>query len=399
SSAATNLPSHWSKTENVFWVAPLPGHSGATPVIWNDTIFVPSPDAQKNLLLLCFDRATGKLRWQRQIGTGDCSIGKNNMASPSASTDGTRVFAVFATGDLAAFDFSGKLLWSRNLVNDYGKFANMWGYGSSPLLYKDRLYVQVLQRNPPTYSHAADDKPERESFLLCLDPATGKNLWRHIRKTDALEESKEAYTTPIPYTYGNRAAIIVLGGDYVTGHDPATGEELWRCGGLNRKKRTFWRTITSPVTAPGFVYACAPKGDPLLAVRADGSGLVTDTDIAWTATKFTPDVCTPLYYQGKLWVLDGDHQEFTCYDAATGHQEWRGNLGVREVFSASPIGADGKIYCLSEQGTAVVLEAGPEFKILSTIPMGEQPCMSSVAIAHGQLFIRTAQHLYCVGLK
>src|SRR6185503_10225675 len=292
----------WTETENIVWKVPLPGQSGATPVVWGDSIFVSSPDAQKNLLLICLDRRDGKVRWQKQVAVGDRKQGNNNMASPSPVTDGQSVYVIFGTGDLAAFDFAGKELWTRNLAKEYGRFANMWQYGASPLLFKDRLYVQVLQRSPlpPDYTHAIDDKPERESFILCLDPKTGKNIWRHVRPTDAVGESKEAYTTPIPYEGKNRSEIVVLGGDYVTGHDPATGEELWRCGGLNSKKDKWWRTVPAPVAADGFIYVSAPKREPLLAVKDGGTGLVTDTHIAWRLTEYSTDVCTPLYYHNKL---------------------------------------------------------------------------------------------------
>jgi outer membrane protein assembly factor BamB len=395
-----NLPTTWSKTENVLWSVTLPGLSGATPIIWDDKVFIASADAQKNLVLICYNRKDGKLLWQQEVGVGDRSTDQgNNMASCSPVTDGKMVWAMFGTGDLAAFDFSGKKLWTRNIGQDFGKIANMWLYGSSPLLYEGRLYVQVLQRNPPTYPHALDDKADRESFLLCLDPKTGKDLWRHVRKTEALAESMESYATPLPYEGKSRKEIIIVGGDCVTGHDPKTGEEFWRCGSLNAKNSQWWRIVTSPVASPGFIYACAPKREPMIAIKEGGKGTVTDTHIAWRLESNTPDVCTPLYYQGKLFVLDGDKKVLTCLDPKTGEKKWSGDLEVREVFKASPTGADGKIYCLSERGTAVVLDAGNEFKILSTIPMGEGPSRSSIAASHGNLFVRLAGTLYCIGKK
>ena len=156
STTETGLPETWSKTEGVAWVTPLPGYSGATPVVWGDSVFVSSPDEEKNLTLLCLDRKDGKVRWQKIVSAGDREKGRNNMASPSPVTDGKSVFVIFGTGDLAAFDFSGKELWKRNLAKEYGRFANMWLYGASPLLYEGRLYVQVLQRNPvpPDYTSA-----------------------------------------------------------------------------------------------------------------------------------------------------------------------------------------------------------------------------------------------------
>jgi outer membrane protein assembly factor BamB len=399
STSETNLPSQWSKTDNVLWVRELPGYSGATPVVWEDSVFVSSPDADTNLLLLCLDRKTGQVRWERKVGGGNFEKGRNNCASPSPLTDGRRVFVTFATGDLAAFDFSGKELWHRNLAADYGRFAIMWIYGSSPIFYRDKLYVQVLQHGkvPAEYSHAQDGRLERDSFLLCLDPATGKNLWRHVRSTDAISEAQEAYTTPVPSETARGSEIIVAGGNYVTAHDADNGTELWRCAGLNLRGERFWRVVPSPVMADGFAIACGPKRDPVLAIKDGGHGLVTETHLAWKFAEFPSDCVTPLFYNKRLFVLDGDRQVMTCLQPQTGQKIWQGNLGVHEIFRGSPTGADGKIYCIGEGGTAVVLAAGDEFKVLATIPMGESPVRSSIAAAEGGLFIRTARNLYCIG--
>jgi outer membrane protein assembly factor BamB len=145
------------------------------------------------------------------------------------------------------------------------------------------------------------------------------------------------------------------------------------------------------------IIACGPKRDPVLGIKDGGHGLVTDTHLAWKFKEFTADCVTPLFYQNKLFVLDGDRQMMTCLEPKTGQKLWQGNLGVHEIFRASPTGADGKIYCLSEAGTAVVVSAGDEFKILSTISMGESPVRASIAVAQGELFIRTSRNLYCVG--
>lgn len=399
STTETNLPTEWSKTNRVQCVTPLPGYSGATPVVWEDTVFVSSPDSQKNLLLVCVDRNTGQIRWQRTVSAGDQEKGRNNMASPSPVTDGRSVFLLVGTGKLAAFDFSGKELWTRDLAKDYGRFSINWLYGSSPLLYRDKLYVEVIQANPipSSYPQAFDGKPQRDSFLLCLDPATGKNLWRQLRPSDAVSEAQEAYTTPIPCENGNQSEIILVGANYVTAHEADTGKEIWRCAGLNDRHEMFWRIVPSPVIADGMIIACGPKRDPVLGIKDGGHGLVTDTHLAWRFKEYTADCVTPLFYQGKLFVLDGDRQMMTCLEPKTGQKKWQGNLGVHDIFRASPTGADGKIYCLSEAGTVVVLSAGDEFKIRSTIAMGESPVRSSIAVAHGELFIRTARNLYCIG--
>lgn len=399
STEATNLPIHWSRTENVAWSAPLPGYSGATPIIWGDAVFVSSPSAEKELLLICFARKTGEVRWTRKVASGDRDRGRNNMASPSPVADGRSVFVLFATGDLAAFDFEGKELWKRNLAAEYGRFANMWIYGSSPMLYEGRLFVQVLQRSPvpADYSHAQDGNKQRESFLLCLDPGTGTNLWRHIRQTDAQDESMEAYSTPIPVADPGGTQVIVAGGNYVTSHDASTGAELWRCGGLNDRAEHWWRIVPSPVSGAGMIFACGPKRDPVIAIRNGGRGVVAASHLAWRYREFPSDCVTPLFYRDRLYVLDGDRQMLTCLKPENGEKIWQGSMGVREIFRASPTGADGKLYCISEAGTVVIMDAMDGFRVLSTIPMGEAPVRSSIAVAHGALFIRTAKALYCIG--
>jgi outer membrane protein assembly factor BamB len=401
SSPAKNLPASWSDTSNVLWKVELPGWSGSTPIIHGKHVFVSSPDQQKNLVLLAFDRENGKELWRQTVAPGDRATDRgNNMTSPSPVTDGERVIVLYGTGDIAAFDFSGKQLWKESIARKYGKFSHMWLYGASPLLFDGKLYVQVLQRDDPKhYAHAVDDKATRESFLLCLDPKTGKELWRHVRPTDAIVESQESYATPVPFKTAKGTEIVVVGGDYATGHDPASGKELWRSGKLNSKKNPYFRIITSPVSWNGFVYASAPKREPLHAIREGGQGNVTDSHIAWSFTENPPDVCTPLVYQDRLYVLDGDKKVMTCLNPKTGEKIWQGELGVREVFKSSPTGADGKIYCISERGTAVVLEAGEQFKILATIPVGQEPVRSSMPATDGQLFIRTGTHLWCIGYK
>lgn len=401
SSPEKGLPVSWTPAD-VKWTTPLPGFSGATPAVSGDAIFVSSPDSNKNLLLFCLDRKDGKIRWQKQIGTGDVSKGRGNMASPSPVTDGKAVYALFGTGDLAALDFSGKILWQRNLGADYGKFAIMWIYGSSPLLYQGKLYVQALQRTPAPadYPGMAGGADDRESYLLALDPASGKTLWKSVRSTDAKLESMESYATPVPHETGGKTQLLLVGGDCLTGHDPATGKELWRGYGLNRKRGGAMRIVPSPVSAGGLAVACGPKKEPALAFRTDLQGDITEKGLAWTFDeKKTPDVCTPAVYDGKLYLLDGDAQTLTCLDPKSGKKLWQGNLGHRETIRSSPTAADGKIYTISEKGTVVVCDAtSPELKVLANFQFeNAEPTRSSIAISNGQLFFRLADRIVCVG--
>jgi outer membrane protein assembly factor BamB len=205
----------------------------------------------------------------------------------------------------------------------------------------------------------------------------------------------EAYTTPLPVAGSQGMELIVVGADCVTAHRPADGSEVWRYAGLNRRKNLGGRIVPSAVAAPGFIFAIGPKREQLVALRTGGTGLVDEDGVAWRTEQNIPDVPTPLFYQGRLFVLDGDRQTLTCFQPDTGRQLWQGRLGIRELFYASPTGADGKIYCLSEAGTLVVLSAGEQFQVLSTTPFGEGPCMSSVVVSGGNLLIRTAENLHC----
>lgn len=399
SSSEKGLPAVLDKAAPT-WVAPLPGKSGATPAVWNDHIFVTSPDAQKNLQLLALNRKDGSVRWQQTITVGDKEIGRNNMSSPSPVTDGKRVYAMFATGDLVAFDFDGKQVWARNLARDYGKFAIMWIYGSSPVLHEGRLYVQVLQRdNPAEYAHAMDGKPTRESYILAIDAKDGKDVWRHVRTTDSTKESMESYATPLPYKSKAGWELLVVGGDHVTAHALKDGAELWRAR-LYEKRDDWYRIVTSPVASEGLIYAAGPKGQPVVALKDGGKGNVTESHVAWRFSEAPTDCPTPLLYNGSLYVLEGNMKKervLSCLDPKTGARKWSGTLPINDPIWASPTGADGKIYLVSERGTVLVVEAGNEFKVVGRTDFEESPTRSSVAVAHGQIFVRTARNLYCFG--
>jgi len=231
---------------------------------------------------------------------------------------------------------------------------------------------------------------------LCIDPETGKDLWKHERNTDAVDESMEAYSTPYPFEGKNGPLIIVAGADYVTAHDPSNGMEIWRWGSLNPEGRRNYRLVSSVVSVDEMLIFCEPRGGRMFAMDGNQLGQLSEESLAWTIRENAPDVCTPLVMEGRLFALDGNRKIMTCLNPKTGDIYWREKIEVKEAFQASPTGADGRIYSITMGGKVVVASAGDAFKVLATIDMGEGECRSTIAAAYGQLFIRTSENVYCI---
>ena len=397
SSDEKNLPENWSKTENVAWTTSLPGHSSATPIIAKGKVFISSTDRNSNdLLALCFEARTGKELWRRKLGESRRKVPRNNPATPSPVTDGRNVYFIYGSGDLASLDYEGDILWSRNLEADYGNISLKWGYSSSPLIYNDSLYILVQRRHT---AYRAPNSTTLDAFILAVDTKTGKNIWKQSRKTDALDESLDSYSSPILLRHSGIVEIIAAGADYLTANDPVTGKELWRYE-YTSQKRTRDRNITSPVAVEGLALCVPPRGaDGILAIKSGGKGKISDDYIAWTFKGPSPDCSTPLYYKGNIYVLaDRKGGIITCLDAGTGRQKWQGKLGGTAPWWASITAGDDKLYCISEAAEAVVLAAGNDgFKILHRIDMKDKSIQASIAIADEHLFIRTASKLFCIG--
>ncbi len=392
----TRLPATWSNTTNVAWAAPMPGLSAATPAVWGSNVFVTAIEEESlQLWAICLDRRTGRVRWRHKVAKGFMNRRGNSAASPSPIADGKRAYFFFGTGDFVAYDVDGRQVWRRHIAKEHGEFKIMWRYGASPLLYDGKLYLAVLHSH--TSARRRPGQPKPTSYLLCIDPATGKDLWKHERLTDAVGEAMEAYVTPYPFPGPNGVRLIIPGADYVTAHDPATGAEVWRSDTFNPRKQKWFRTVASAVGSDGIVFTSAARGSSMFGIKAGGQGQLSGTDRAWTIRKYAPDVCTPLAMNGRFYVLDGGHKIMTCIVPETGEIVWQQKLPVRQRLRASPTGADGKIYCISLGGEVVVLEAGDSYKVIAKIFMGEATCQSTIVAAYGQLFIRTADNLYCIG--
>jgi len=390
----TNLPVKWSQTENVLWKLPMPALSGSTPIVWGDRIFLnvanALPDARAvdngpgaSLHLWCVDRAKGTILWQRDLGSGNRMQRKQNQSTPSPVTDGTTVWVMTGTGILKAFDFAGKELWTRDIQADYGRFGLNWGYGSSPLLHGDSLFVQVL------HGMRTDDP----SYLLRIDTATGKTVWRVERPTNARVESPDSYTTPAVLQYAGNTEIVLTGGDVVTGHDPATGKELWRADGLNPTNDANYRIVASPVTFDDLIIA-PTRERPMLVLKAGGRGDVTKSHLLWTFDN-GPDVPTPVTDGRHVYVIN-DRGIMFCLEARTGREIY-GRQRLRPgTYSGSPVLADGRIYITNEDGVTSVVKAGPQFQLLSENEFDDYT-LSSPAVSNGRIYFRTTKFLWAIG--
>ena len=414
-----NLPTTWSATENVKWKVEMPAWSGSSPVVWGDRIFLNSPSKEdaaapapkaaaepqpgkkkrpapvgvrgpggQEIMLLCLDRATGKELWRRPYDRGNDIKMKHNMSSPSPVTDGKHVWVVSGNAIVACYDFAGNQKWTFDIQKAYGKMGIQFGYGSSPLLVDGKLVFQMLQG---LYT----DDP---CYLFALDAATGKALWRVERPTDAEHESPDSYSTPTLLVQGGKKQFVVGGADYVTGHDLATGKELWRGGGLNPEKSKNFRVIASPLVKDGMIYA-PTRVKPFIAFKAGGSGDITTSHRAWVWNENTaPDVPTPVS-DGERIYFAGDRGAITCVDAKTGKLIYGPEQTGLGTSSSSPVLADGKLYFIAESGEMAVVQAGPSYKLLAKNALDGSYTLGTPAFADGEIFIRTGTHLYCVAKR
>ena len=383
-SSETNLPVKWSPTENITWRLPLPSWSGSTPIVWGESIFLNVAE-NGSLFLWAVDRNKGVPLWKQHLSDGDHRQRKQNMSTPSPVTDGRNVWVMTGTGILKAFDLSGKELWMRDIQKDYGRFGLNWGYGSSPMLYEDSLYVQVL------HGMKTDDP----SYVLRISKATGRTIWRVERPTIAQRESPDSYTTPAVVRSGDALELVITGGDAVTGHDLNTGKELWRADALNPTNDLAYRIVASPVVHGELIIAPS-RERPMLAMKPGGRGDVASSHVMWSFNN-GPDVPTPVT-DGKYVYVVNDRGIMWCLDARTGSEIYGKQRLRPSTYSGSFVMADGKLYITNEDGLTSVVRAGPKFEILAENNFDDYT-LSSPAISDGQIFIRTTGALWAIGKR
>ena len=404
-------PASWDVEQgtNVRWKVRVPGLAHACPVVWGDHVFVTTAvnqndDASLRIgiygdveaaeddlphawRVICLDRMTGNIVWARTAHEGVPTSRrhlKSSHANCTPVTDGHHVVCLFGTEGLFCYDVQGNLLW-RKLLGDLGSgwFYDEnyeWGFGSSPIIFEDRVIVQC--------------DVQQGSFIAAYNIETGAELWKVAR------DEIPTWGTPTIFDGADDPLLITNGTRQARGYDPRTGEELWHFAGHSEI------SVPTPFVANGLIYITSGyrPNKPIYAVRPGArgdislqEGATTNDHIAWSAQEGGPYLPTPIVYRNHLYVCT-NRGILTCYAAETGKQIYRERVrgGGAKSFSASLVAADGRLYLTSEEGVVLVVQAGPEFKLLHVNPVGEY-CLSTPAIAQGLFLIRTARHLVAIG--
>jgi len=373
-STETGLPIEWSESRNIVWKTPMPGRGWSSPVVADGRIWLTTATKDKgtSLRALAYDVENGRELINVEVfhlRSADLTNPKNSHASPTPIVEGDRVYVHFGAQGTAALSTSGEIIWKTRLP-----YESQHGNGGSPTLYGDLLIVSC---------DGSDD-----AFVAALDKRTGKTRWKASRR----QPFDQAYSTPLIIRVGERDEIVSVGAYRAAAYDPQTGKEIWRVSYADG-----FSNVPRPVYGHGLVYIATGFQQPsLLAVRADGTGDVTKTHIAWTLRRAAPLTPSPLLVGDELYVVN-DGGIATCLDAKSGAPRWIQRLGGGD-YSASPVLADARIYFLSESGVATVIAPGKEFRRLATNTL-DGDTLASMAIAAGSIFIRTDSHLYRIAEK
>jgi outer membrane protein assembly factor BamB len=396
-STTAKPPTEWGESKNVRWKVELPGRGTSTPVIWGDRVYVltaapvgvelaASHDPRGSrgqvvahrMMVMALDRKSGKTVWERTAREVTPHEGYHNQfgtyASSSAVTDGDVLIASFESRGIYAYDMNGKPLWDVDLGDK--QMRNQFGEGATPALYKDRIIV--------VWDH------QGESFIAALDKKTGKELWRQKR------EEIDSWGTPLVVEHAGKAQVVTGATRGIRSYDVQTGELVWQTAGLTANP------IPSPVHLDGLVILMSGyRGNSIKAIKlAEAKGDITDTPaIAWTFDRDTPYVPSPLLYGEVLYFLKGNTGVLSAFDAKTGkpHYALQRIEGVPNVF-ASPVGADGKVIILGQDGAAAVLKHGTTYEVIANNKL-EDRFDASPAVVENELYLRGYRYLYCVAGK
>ncbi|HYP09345.1 MAG TPA: PQQ-binding-like beta-propeller repeat protein [Bryobacteraceae bacterium] len=398
--ARGDAPTEWSTTKNVAWKLSVPGKGHSSPVVWGNKLFLttavpirpveaatPEPAGggrgprsagmghEYSFRLLCIDRNTGKILWDREATKSVPHEGYHSTygsyASNTPATDGKHVVAFFGSRGVYVYDLDGKQVWNKQFPPMGMRLQ--FGEGVAPVLDGNSLYLKFDQ--------------QKGSYMLALDKNTGKQLWRVER-----ENEESSWSPPLVLTHNGRKMVVVSGDGKTRAYDPADGKVIWEAAGLGGN------VIPAPVTMDDIVIVMSGFRNPnLLAIRLGREGDLTGTDaILWTNQRGNSYTPSPVLHEGKLYFLT-DSGMLSCFDAKTGkpfyHQQ---RLPKPYNFKSSPVGVNGKLYLASEEGDVIIVKMGEKFEVLATNPMPDHTFIATPAVVQGSLYLRSQDALYCI---
>lgn len=363
-SSKRNIPASWDgpTSANILWKTPLPLHGYNSPIRWGDKLFMSGASPQRRIVF-CIDRHSGNIVWEREVNnipgspaTPPRTTEDTGLAAPTMTTDGQRVFAIFGTGDIIAFDLEGNRLWARNL----GVPQNHYGHSSSLLTWDGKVFVQYDTQDG--------------SRVMALDNKTGETVWQ-TNRSDGI-----SWASPILARVGNAFQLILAANPTVSAYDISTGRELWKVACMSGE------VGPSPAYGGGLVYA-ANEYARMVAINPE-----TGTQV-WEDNYYLPEVSSPLYHDGLLYIATS-YAVFACFDASNGEFLWE--FDAENGFYSSPMLADGKIFVFDLEGQAYIFMPGREVRLIASPKLGEKVFATPV-FADGRIYIRGNRHLYCIG--
>ncbi len=373
----TGYVDRWSHADNILWRTAVPGLGHSSPIVWKDHLFVTTAqDGGSKMSLLAYDRPTGRLLWETAVPSSGVEhiYPKNSHASATPVTDGQHIYASFGTHGLAAFDFTGRIVWHRRI----GTLNNVHGSAGSPVLYKDRLFLYQDHRG----------SNDLGSFVAAFRTSDGETLWWQDRN------EQTGWGTPVVITMPERDELIVSSQRKVYAYHPDSGSILWTVSG------NLYEVIPTPVVGHGFVFAASGRAGPTLAIRPGGSGDVTTTHVAWTSPRGSPFVPSGLLHGDLLYQINDMQSILTAQYARTGELAYQARLGVatREGFSSSPVAVGDTLFFTNDDGQTFVVEAGPEFTLRHVNEFGAR-VLASPALVDGTWYWRTDKELLAIGTR
>ncbi|QDU38054.1 outer membrane biogenesis protein BamB [Maioricimonas rarisocia] len=367
-SSAESLPVNWSESDGIAWRAEITGYGQSSPVIWRNRVFVTSADGarKEHAVMACFDLENGEAVWEQSLEAAQTTEVTDyiSRAAPTPAVDDKAVYAFYDTGNLAAWSHDGELLWSRNLVEEYGPLTGNHGVGGS-IAITDRAVIVLVDHSGPSY-------------LLAADKKTGKTIWKTDRPANV------AWSSPIATNDGR---IIVSAAGRCEAFDAETGEQQWKVAGIEGN------TVPSATVSGDLVVVGSKDVGSNLAIRVPADRAVRETEIAWRSSDATATFSSPLVYRGHVYLINRTGVAF-CLDEVTGETVWKQRIAGS--CWASPLGACGRVYFFEKSGTTTVVKADGTADVLAENVLPTEDRVYGVAAVEGRFVIRLGSELVCI---